>query len=318
MPSPACSARPPPRAQAPQGDDIGYVQWGATAELLSVAFWQRALDDGGFSPRVARRLRAARDADRDHLRQAQRRARRGRAVADDFEIALPARAFRSRERILAFGAEIEQRVVGVYLDGVARTTDQETRLLLGRLLVSDGQHLTVLRGLAGDPLADTGLRNPLRVEPAGEWLDRLPEVTAMRRLILLTLLALAAAPRPRTPSTVYAAASLREAFPRDRRARQTYNFAGSNQLQAQIERGAPADVFASASPTEAQALFRAGRCTRPVTFATNIVVMLVPADNPAGLRSIYSLGAARSGGSRSAPRPSRSAPTRASCSRACG
>ena len=63
-------------------------------------------------------------------------------------------------------------MIGVYLDGVARTTDQETRLLLGRLLVSDGQHLTVLRGLAGEPLADAGLRNPLRVETAGEWIDR--------------------------------------------------------------------------------------------------------------------------------------------------
>ena len=95
-------------------------------------------------------------------------------------------------------------------------------------------------------------------------------------------------PRRPRPRTVYAAASLREAFPEIDRG-QTYNFAGSNQLQTQIERGAPADVFASASPTEAQALFRAGKCTRPVTFATNIVVMLVPANNPAKLDSIYDL-----------------------------
>ena len=94
--------------------------------------------------------------------------------------------------------------------------------------------------------------------------------------------------------TVYAAASLRDAFPRiDGRA--TYSFAGSNQLQLQIERGAPADVFASASPDEAQALFRAGRCTRPVTFATNRLVLLVPRSNPAHLRSVYGL---RKGGLR--------------------
>ncbi len=111
----------------------------------------------------------------------------------------------------------------------------------------------------------------------------------MRRLILLSLLVLLAAPAAaQAAPRVYAAASLREAFPQIDGA-PTYNFAGSNQLQTQIERGAPADVFASASPTEAQALFRAGRCTRPVTFATNIVVLLVPANNPAGIRSIYSL-----------------------------
>lgn len=111
----------------------------------------------------------------------------------------------------------------------------------------------------------------------------------MRRLLLSTLIALLAAPAAaQAAPTVYAAASLREAFPEIDGAA-TYSFAGSNALQTQIERGAPADVFASASPTEAQALFRAGRCTRPVTFATNIVVMLVPASNPAHLRSIYSL-----------------------------
>jgi molybdate transport system substrate-binding protein len=82
--------------------------------------------------------------------------------------------------------------------------------------------------------------------------------------------------------------SLREAFPEIDPAPR-YNFAGSNQLQAQIERGAPADVFASASPREAQALFRAGRCTAPRTFATNELVLIVPAADPAGIRSVRSL-----------------------------
>ena len=60
----------------------------------------------------------------------------------------------------------------------------------------------------------------------------------------------------------------------------TYNFAGSNPLQLQIERGAPADVFASASPDEAQALFRDGLCSRPVTFATNMLVIITPTRQP--------------------------------------
>ncbi len=94
--------------------------------------------------------------------------------------------------------------------------------------------------------------------------------------------------------TVYAASSLREAFPAVA-GTPTYNFAGSNQLQLQIERGAPADVFASASPREAQALFNEGRCSRPVTFATNTLVLLVPKSNPGHLRSVYSL---RGGGHR--------------------
>ena len=118
----------------------------------------------------------------------------------------------------------------------------------------------------------------------------------MRRSLVLVALAVAGCgsddtqPRAATqaPPVVYAAASLREAFPQIERAAK-YNFAGSNQLQMQIERGAPADVFASASPKEAEGLYEAGRCDRPVAFATNVLVLLVPADNPAGVHSVGSL-----------------------------
>src|SRR3954462_1868056 len=96
------------------------------------------------------------------------------------------------------------------------------------------------------------------------------------------------APAAAQAVTVYAAASLSTAFPRIDGS-PTFNFAGSNQLELQVERGAPADVFASASPAEARALFRAGRCTRPVTFATNVLVMITPRSNPARLRSVFDL-----------------------------
>ncbi len=115
----------------------------------------------------------------------------------------------------------------------------------------------------------------------------------IKRTLLLAALVALAAPAGAHALSVYAAASLRDAFPQIQDA--TYNFAGSNALQLQIERGAPADVFASASPKEAQALFEAGRCSRPVTFATNVVVVLVPKDNPGHVRSVYSL---RDGGRR--------------------
>jgi molybdate transport system substrate-binding protein len=106
---------------------------------------------------------------------------------------------------------------------------------------------------------------------------------------------LAAAPAAaRAAPTVYAAASLNHALPALDGAPK-YNFAGSNTLQTQIERGAPADVFASAGAAEAQALFHEGLCTRPVTFATNVLVLIVPKANPAGIKSVYSL---RGGGKR--------------------
>ena len=100
----------------------------------------------------------------------------------------------------------------------------------------------------------------------------------MRRTTLAVLVASAVAllaPAAAQALSVYGATSLTNVFPAIDKS-PTYSFGGSNTLQLQIERGAPADVFASASPTEAQALFREGLCTRPVTFAINRLVAADP------------------------------------------
>jgi molybdate transport system substrate-binding protein len=88
--------------------------------------------------------------------------------------------------------------------------------------------------------------------------------------------------------TVYAAASLTEVFQRID-SRPAYSFGGSNQLAFQIEQGAPADVFASASPTFTRRLYRDGLVERPRAFAANALVLAVPRSNPAELRSVFDL-----------------------------
>ena len=90
------------------------------------------------------------------------------------------------------------------------------------------------------------------------------------------------------PVTVYAAASLTESLPRIAPSAR-FQFAGSNQLALQIRQGAPADVFASASPLYTQQLYREGLVERPRAFATNSLVLAVPKRNPAGIRSVYDL-----------------------------
>ena len=112
----------------------------------------------------------------------------------------------------------------------------------------------------------------------------------MRRVLAVTLLALAlpGSLAAGTPITVFAAASLSEVFPRiDKGPR--YSFAGSDQLALQIRQGAPADVYASASPKYAELLYRDGLVLKPVVFATNRLVVLVPRSNPAGIRTVYDL-----------------------------
>jgi molybdate transport system substrate-binding protein len=88
--------------------------------------------------------------------------------------------------------------------------------------------------------------------------------------------------------TVYAAASLTNVFPQIDPSPQ-YSFAGSNMLAAQIQLGAPADVFASANTALPQQLFQKGLCTQPVVFTRNTLVLIVPKSNPAGIHSVYDL-----------------------------
>jgi molybdate transport system substrate-binding protein len=90
------------------------------------------------------------------------------------------------------------------------------------------------------------------------------------------------------PATVYAAASLTDVFPRVSPSSR-FQFAGSNQLALQIARGAPADVFASASPIYTQDLFRNGLVGKPRAFATNSLVLAVPRSNPAKIHSVFDL-----------------------------
>jgi molybdate transport system substrate-binding protein len=112
----------------------------------------------------------------------------------------------------------------------------------------------------------------------------------VKRLLALVVAALAlpATVSGGTPITVFAAASLAEVFPRIDKAPR-YSFAGSDQLAIQIQQGAPADVFAAASPKQPELLFRNGIVRKPVVFATNKLIVLVPRKNPAHIRTVYDL-----------------------------
>jgi molybdate transport system substrate-binding protein len=88
--------------------------------------------------------------------------------------------------------------------------------------------------------------------------------------------------------TVYAASSLTDVFPRID-AGPRYSFGASGMLAAQITQGAPADVFASANTTIPDQLFAKGLVQKPVVFARNRLVLVVPRSNPAGIHSLYDL-----------------------------
>lgn len=99
--------------------------------------------------------------------------------------------------------------------------------------------------------------------------------------------------------TVFAAASLKNAFEAFAPAfaaeaglAPVHSFDASSAARAQIEEGAPADVFASADVANVQRLLDAGLAQDPVAFACNQLTIIVPAGNPAGIASAADLGKA--------------------------
>lgn len=106
------------------------------------------------------------------------------------------------------------------------------------------------------------------------------------------------APRVLGELTIFAAASLTDAFKEmatqieqaNPGTKLTFNFAGSPTLRTQMAQGARADVFASADEPNMAGAEKDGTITgRPQIFARNLLVVVVPAKNPAGIRTLQDL-----------------------------
>lgn len=116
----------------------------------------------------------------------------------------------------------------------------------------------------------------------------------MKRILLIVVLALAALAgagcggddsdqggSSKPVVKVSAAASLTEAFNALKKdytaADLRFSFAGSDELAAQIRKGVKPDVFAAANTKLPDALAKEGLVEKPVVFATNELVLAVPA-----------------------------------------
>ncbi|NJN19664.1 MAG: molybdate ABC transporter substrate-binding protein [Oscillochloris sp.] len=138
---------------------------------------------------------------------------------------------------------------------------------------------------------------------------------ALLMLVIVVLLAACGSPPPEADPTavpaepaaatlsgeliVFAAASLTDAFEAISNAFEaaypgtaiSFNFAGSQQLAAQINEGAPADVFASANQTQMDIVLAGGRGRdgSAQTFVRNQLVVITPGNNPAGITTLADL-----------------------------
>ena len=96
---------------------------------------------------------------------------------------------------------------------------------------------------------------------------------------------------------VFAAASLTESFTALGKkfheehpgTKVVFEFGPSSGLAEQIGQGAPADVFASASPTNMDTVVQKGNASDPQDFVTNSAEIAVPPSNPASITQLSDL-----------------------------
>jgi molybdate transport system substrate-binding protein len=106
------------------------------------------------------------------------------------------------------------------------------------------------------------------------------------------------APRLQGELTIFTAASLTDAFKEmatrieqaNPGTKLAFNFAGSPTLRTQLAQGARADVFASADEPNMAGAEKDGTIMgEPRIFARNLLVVVVPAQNPAGIKTLQDL-----------------------------
>ena len=147
-------------------------------------------------------------------------------------------------------------------------------------------HSRLLAGVAALGLALTGCADGTPATTAPTGASQAPETSAP-------------APTPEEVTlTVFAAASLTKTFTELGKTFEeahpgvtvSFNFAGSSDLVAQIQQGAPADVFASADEKNmTKATDESLIAGDPVIFATNVLSIAVPPDNPAKIAALADL-----------------------------
>lgn len=119
-------------------------------------------------------------------------------------------------------------------------------------------------------------------------------------IVALSLSIISSQGQQKRTLTIYAATSLTDAFEELAAAFLenqpetdiVLNFASSSKLAAQLLAGAPADIFASANSSQMDLVVADGRISDGAvrSFARNRLVLIAPADNPAGISGIEDLG----------------------------
>ncbi|XAY05720.1 hypothetical protein DSM112329_02578 [Paraconexibacter sp. AEG42_29] len=167
----APSARAGLPAPVPVDDDVGYLQFTATGELVAVSLGTTLLQAPGFTAAQRQRLQALRAGSKRHLARLSLVLGADAPQFGDFDLQVPAPPGGTPKARLATSLDLAGLLAGVYLAAVSDTVDAATRGLHGRLLWSQAQQVSTLRVLSGLPSVAGGLPVPIPLEAAVPRLD---------------------------------------------------------------------------------------------------------------------------------------------------
>jgi rubrerythrin len=133
-------------AAAKDTGDVAIAKLAATAELLAIDFYGRAIQRGGFTGDVLAYMEAARQNERDHY--AALAAVIGSGAPKGVRFKYAAGTFASPASIAKTGVAAETAFVGAYLGAVKAFQDNDLKAAAGQIGANEAQHLTVLKRLA--------------------------------------------------------------------------------------------------------------------------------------------------------------------------
>jgi hypothetical protein len=131
--------------------DADIARLAATAELLAIDFYTRAIASKRIAGDELAYLAAARQNERDHY--AALAGVLKSTAPKGLRFSYPARAFRSARTIGSLGQALETAFVGAYLGAVTALRSNELKGVAAAIGMNESRHLSVLANIAAGSIA---------------------------------------------------------------------------------------------------------------------------------------------------------------------
>jgi hypothetical protein len=125
--------------------DVAIAKLAATAELLAIDVYGRAIGTGFFKADVLAYMEAARQNEQDHYDALAKVL--GKAAPKGVKFQYPKGTFASAKSIAATGVALETAFVGAYLGAVEALQSNDLKAVAGQIGANEAQHLTTFKRL---------------------------------------------------------------------------------------------------------------------------------------------------------------------------